>query len=174
MCRHNVIIATLLAGQEYGKGSAAAIASQVKMLFPNLWFGLLVGVAAGLSNFSQSLLLDICLGDVLVGLPTNESTRLVDYNLSKETEQNRFQLLCFGHILAPTEIIVRLAIGSIKLLAPNDIEVILLYYKNIKHKRYSNGTFVDPGQEQDILYQVDNDRNKRPVKQVRQSDNKHT
>ena len=69
MCGHNVIIATLPAGQEYGTGSAAALASQVKRFFPNLWFGLLVGVAAGLPNFSRCPPLDIRLGDVLVGLP---------------------------------------------------------------------------------------------------------
>jgi hypothetical protein len=46
ICGHNVIIATLPAGQEYGTGSAAALTSQVKRFFPNLWFGLLVGVAA--------------------------------------------------------------------------------------------------------------------------------
>jgi hypothetical protein len=59
--RHNVIIATLPAGQEYGTGSAAALASQVKKFFPNLWFGLLVGVTAGLPNLLQSPPLDICL-----------------------------------------------------------------------------------------------------------------
>jgi hypothetical protein len=44
-CDHNVIIATLPGGQEHGIGSAAALASQVKKFIPNLWFGLLVGVA---------------------------------------------------------------------------------------------------------------------------------
>ncbi len=33
---HNVILATLPAGQAYGTGSAAALASQVKKFFPNL------------------------------------------------------------------------------------------------------------------------------------------
>jgi hypothetical protein len=70
MCRHNVIIASLPAGQEYSTDSAAALASQVKKFFPNLWFRLLVGVAAGLPNFSQSPPRDIRLGDVLVGLPS--------------------------------------------------------------------------------------------------------
>lgn len=48
MREHHVVIATFPAGQEYGTGSAAALAGQVKESFPNLWFGLLVGVAAGL------------------------------------------------------------------------------------------------------------------------------
>jgi hypothetical protein len=45
---HNVIIAKFPAGHDHGVGSAAALASQVKKSFPNLWFGLLVGVAASL------------------------------------------------------------------------------------------------------------------------------
>jgi hypothetical protein len=49
---HNVIIATFPADYTYGVGSAAALASQVKKSFPNLWLGLLVGVAAGLPNLS--------------------------------------------------------------------------------------------------------------------------
>ncbi len=36
LCKHNIIIATLPAGQEYGTSSAAALASQVKKFFPNL------------------------------------------------------------------------------------------------------------------------------------------
>ena len=36
VCGHNVVLATLPAGQEYGTGSAAALASQVKKFFPNL------------------------------------------------------------------------------------------------------------------------------------------
>ena len=67
---HNIIIATLPMGQEYGTGSAAAIASQIKKFFPNLWFGLLVGVAAGLPNHQKDPPVDIRLGDVLVGIST--------------------------------------------------------------------------------------------------------
>ena len=155
MCGHNVIIATLPAGQEYGTGSAAALAGQVRAFFPNLWFGLLVGVAAGLPNLSRIPPLDIRLGDVLVGLPTGESAGLIAYDLGKETGNDGFQLLRFGHVLANTETVVRSAIGSIKLRAPNDTEVFLPYYESIKYKEHANGTFIDPGQEQDRLYQLD-------------------
>src|ERR1700742_3465344 len=47
---HNVVIATWPTGQNYGVGSAAALASQVKARFPRIWFALLVGVAAGVPN----------------------------------------------------------------------------------------------------------------------------
>jgi hypothetical protein len=81
VCGHNVIIATLPAGQAYGTGSAAALASQVKKFFPNLWFGLLMGVAAGLPKLTGPSPRDIRLGDVLVALPEGESAGLVAYDL---------------------------------------------------------------------------------------------
>lgn len=165
---HNVIIATLPAGQEYGNGSAAALASQVKKFFPNLWFGLLVGVAAGLPDLSRVPPRDIRLGDVLVGLSEGESAGLIAYDLGKETKDG-FQLLCYGQVLARTEAVVRSAIGSIKLESPDDRNVFLPFYENIKHKTHASGTFADCGQEHDKLYQVDEDgvehlveRNRRP------------
>ncbi|RYO92932.1 hypothetical protein DL762_001423 [Monosporascus cannonballus] len=170
MCGHYVIVATLPAGQEYGTGSAAALASQVKKFFPNLWFGLLVGVAAGLPNLTQSPPLDIRLGDVLVGLPTGESAGLIAYDLGKETAKDGFQPLRFGHVLASTETVVRSAIGSIKLKAPKDAEAFLPYYETIKHKEHSSGTFVDPGQERDKLYLVDDSGTERLVERQRRPD----
>ncbi|RSL94793.1 hypothetical protein CDV31_014157 [Fusarium ambrosium] len=151
---HNIIIATLPEGQEYGTGSAAALASQVKKFFPNLWFGLLVGIAAGLPNLERDL--DIRLGDVLVGLPEGESAGLIAYELGKETADG-FQLLRFGRVLANTETVVRSAIGSIKMLAPNDVDEFLPLYETIKDKQHPRGTFRDPGQEKDVLYSTSSD-----------------
>ena len=36
MCGHNVVVASLPAGQESGTASTAALSSQVKKIFPNL------------------------------------------------------------------------------------------------------------------------------------------
>ncbi|KAJ3496400.1 hypothetical protein NLG97_g2685 [Lecanicillium saksenae] len=151
---HNIVIVTLPAGQEYGTGSAAALASQVKMFFPNLWFGLLVGVAAGLPTFACSPERDIRLGDVLVGLPDGESAGIVAYELGKETEEG-FQLLRDGRTQAMTEPIVRSAISSVKLR--NDMETFLLYYNRIRHNQHAAGTFCDPGQGNDNLSLTDDD-----------------
>jgi hypothetical protein len=120
---HNVIIATFPVGHDYGVGSAAALASQVKKSFPNLWFGLLVGVAAGLPNFSRVPPRDIRLGDVLVGVGEGDSVGLVNYGLGKETSAG-FELLHHG-AQAKTEIVVRSAIGNIKALAPMHGKVFL-------------------------------------------------
>lgn len=85
MCGHNIVIATLPDHEVYGTGAAAALASHIKKVFPNLWFGLLVGVAAGLPLLSGPSPRDIRLGDVLVAMPTRDSAGLIAYDLGKET-----------------------------------------------------------------------------------------
>ncbi|KAJ6788118.1 hypothetical protein PWT90_07393 [Aphanocladium album] len=159
---HNIIIATLPAGQKYGTDSAAALAGQLKKFFPNLWFGLLVGVAAGLPDLSRDPVRDIRLGDILVGLPEGESAGLLAYDLGKETDDG-FQPLRRGHALTTTEPIVRSAIGSIKIEAPNDTEKFLPYYEKIRDKEHAAGTFSDPGQELDVLYSLDDDGSEIPT-----------
>jgi nucleoside phosphorylase len=161
---HNVIIATFPAGHDYGVGSAAALASQVKKSFPNLWFGLLVGVAAGLPNLSRVPPRDIRLGDVLVGVGEGESAGLVSYGLGKETS-NGFELLRHG-AQAKTETVVRSAIGSIKALTPMYGNAFLPYYESIRDRKHSNGTFVDPGQDEDQLYQTVIEENRPVIKLV--------
>lgn len=173
MCGHNIVIATLPAGQEYGTGSAAALASQVKKFFPNLWFGLLVGVAAGLPDLSRNPARDIRLGDVLVGLPDGESAGLVAYDLGKETEDG-FQPLRLGHALAATEPIIRSAIGSIKLEAPNDAQIFLPYYEAIRNNEHATGTFADPGQECDRLYLASEDGTDGMVERAHRPEAKRT
>ncbi|KAK4078589.1 uncharacterized protein Triagg1_2920 [Trichoderma aggressivum f. europaeum] len=167
-CGHNVIIATLPAGEVYGTRSAAALATQVK----NLWFGLLVGIAAGLPNLSRNPPLDIRLGDVLVGLPVGDNAGLIDYDLGKETGTDGFQLLRAGHALAKTPTVVRSALGSIKLRAPDDSNDIIQQYKIIEHKEHSLGTFADPGQGRDTLYQVNESGIESPVIRGRRPDSK--
>ncbi|KAF9761861.1 hypothetical protein IL306_003650 [Fusarium sp. DS 682] len=169
VCGHHVVLATLPPGQPYGTGSAGALAGQVKMSFPNLWFGLLVGVAAGLPNLSISPPRDIRLGDVLVALPEGDSAGLIAYELGKEVGENTIQPLCGGHVLAKTETVIRSAIGKIKLKAPKDVDIFLPHYRRIQHEEYANGTFVDPGQDRDVLYELE-----KAVSRPRRPDTRRT
>src|SRR5262249_2441027 len=111
---HNVVVATWPAGQNYGVGSAAALANQVKARFPRIWFALLVGIAAGLPNLSSpesSKGRDIRLGDVLVCVPDKDSTGIVHYDLGKDTTEG---FLLNGRQTEPPAI-VRSAIANIQL-----------------------------------------------------------
>ncbi|KAM3434256.1 hypothetical protein NHJ13734_006099 [Beauveria thailandica] len=86
------ILATLL----YGIGSAAALVSQVKLLFPNLWLGLVVGVAAGLPRLSHPELSirNTRLGDVLVAQPSSRRDALIAYDLGRVVDESgRLELL---------------------------------------------------------------------------------
>ncbi|KAM0079932.1 hypothetical protein ACKRZS_007911 [Fusarium odoratissimum] len=172
ICGHNVVIATLPAGQEYGTGSAAALASQVKKSFPNLWFGLLVGVAAGLPKLTgeEQKQRDIRLGDILVALPDGENAGLIAYDLGKVTGRDAFQPLRLGHALAATEAVVRAAIGSIKLGQPNESEVFLPYYERIKDMQHATGTFIDPGQDQDQFYEFESGQQREVERPQRPKD----
>ncbi len=124
-------------------------------------------MAAGLPNHSRNPPHDIRLGDVLVALPEGDSAGLVAYDLGKETEKDGFRLLHFGHVLPPTETVVRAAIGRIQLCAPNDTEKFLPYYKAMEEQKHKHGTFADPGQNKDVLYEADEHGVEKPVERER-------
>jgi nucleoside phosphorylase len=147
---HNVVIATFAAGQRYGTSSATSLAIHIKKFFPNVWFGLLVGVAAGLPNLSCSPTRDIRLGDVIIAYspPGGDHPAIIPYGLGKQKGGGGFELLCNGHSLRQTERIVGSAIGKIK-ADGREAEVILGYYREIPETATK---FPDPGQEKDFHY----------------------
>ncbi|PLN86934.1 nucleoside phosphorylase domain-containing protein [Aspergillus taichungensis] len=134
---YNVVIASFPAGQEYGTSTAAALAGQVKTFFPNLQFGLLVGVAAGFPNFSQNPPRDIRLGDVLVALSCDDRPAVIPYGLGKETRGDDFQLLRSGHVLAQTKTLLRSAIGSLKAEEPFSGPSFREHYKRMMYRKHA-------------------------------------
>lgn len=80
----NFVIACL---SEYGTSAAARVVSQIRVPFPNLAFGLMAGIGAGVSEPNH----DVRLGDVVVAVPDGMSGGIVGYDLEKETIDS-FQL----------------------------------------------------------------------------------
>jgi nucleoside phosphorylase len=165
--RHNVVIATWPEGQNYGVGCAAALVNQVKARFPNIWFALLVGVAAGLPNLSPkspAKYRDIRLGDVIVCVPEKESVGIVHYDLGKDTEEGFFR----NGRQAETPAIVRSAIGNIKLTrkkpfqSGNDFARYLTAFQ----EKDEDGKFLCPSQQDDQLCEYVIDGNKLVRKPV--------
>jgi nucleoside phosphorylase len=163
---HNVVIATWPEGQNYGVGSAAALANQVKARFPNIWFALLVGVAAGLPNLfpkPPAQRRDIRLGDVLVCVPDKISVGIVHYDLGQDKED--------GFVLngrqAETPAIIRSAISNIKLTKKKPFRsgnVFSEYLKAFQEKDEDN-KFSCPSERDDQLFEATTDGNK-PVKKL--------
>lgn len=81
----------------------------------------------------------------------------VAYDLGRETGKGELELLRQGHVLAQTEPVVRSAIGSMKLDSPDEARLFIPFYETMKNKRHPNGTFDDPGQQHDKLYQIGDD-----------------
>jgi nucleoside phosphorylase len=75
---HNVVIAMLPSG-EYGTVSASNVATTLLMSFPEVRFGLMVGIGAGVPRRGR----DIRLGDVVISEPKGASGGVVQYDFVK-------------------------------------------------------------------------------------------
>ncbi|KAK6523121.1 hypothetical protein TWF694_006016 [Orbilia ellipsospora] len=75
---HNIVIATLPKGQT-GTNSAAAVAVQMVNTFPNIKFGLMVGIGGGVPP-------KVRLGDVVVSVPGLTDPGVIQWDLGKAVE----------------------------------------------------------------------------------------
>jgi nucleoside phosphorylase len=85
ICGYNVVVTCLPAGV-YGTIAAATVVSQMRSTFPNIRFGLMVGIGGVPSEKN-----DIRLGDVVVSKPTGTSGGVVQYDFGKTISSGRFE-----------------------------------------------------------------------------------
>lgn len=85
---HNVVIACLPSGAN-GTTSAAIVAKQMITTFPNLSFGLLVGIGGGVPPIARSTP-DIRLGDIVVGIPNGSFGGVIAYDYGKTIADGDF------------------------------------------------------------------------------------
>lgn len=78
--KHNVVIAGPPRGAQ-GKAAAADVVSRIRLTFPNIRMGLLVGIGGGAPSPPER---DVRLGDVVVGAPES-GPAVVQYDLGKQT-----------------------------------------------------------------------------------------
>jgi nucleoside phosphorylase len=84
--KHNVVIAVLPHG-EYGISSAAGIAKDMLHSFPNVRFGLMVGIGGGAPTPEH----DIRLGDVVVSASGHGKGGVFQYDYGKAVQGQEFQ-----------------------------------------------------------------------------------
>ncbi|KAG8627668.1 hypothetical protein KVT40_005151 [Elsinoe batatas] len=154
---HNVVIATLPDGQNHGVGAAAALAGHIKARFPNLWFSLLVGVAAGVPNLQvsdPSQRRDIRLGDVLVCVPEKDNTGVIQYDLGVCVSSDEGVGFTPNGRQAETIAVVRSAVSHIRLTKRKPFEhgqpfATLLEELQADH---DEDLFDCPPHQEDVLY----------------------
>jgi nucleoside phosphorylase len=74
---HNVVMGCLSAGQ-IGVSSAAMVATKMRYKFPNIRFGLMVGIGGGVPNDK-----DVRLGDIVVSQPYGGHGGVIQYDFGK-------------------------------------------------------------------------------------------
>jgi nucleoside phosphorylase len=154
---HNVVIACLPKG-EYAIGAAARVVGQLRLCFPNLCFGLMVGIGAGVPGPEH----DIRLGDVVVGTPEDTSGGCVGYDLGKETIDG-FKLKGW---LNATDPVLRSAIANIESRAGHRGDVFVQYLEVFRGSDSRGRKFLHPGPKNDLLYHATrtNELVERPVR----------
>src|SRR5467141_4062939 len=83
---HNIVVACLPSGV-YGVVSAATVAAHMRITFPSIRFGLMVGIGGGVPSTKN----DIRLGDVVVSKPTGAFGGVVQYDYGKTVSSGVFQ-----------------------------------------------------------------------------------
>ncbi|KAJ5889620.1 hypothetical protein N7504_010430 [Penicillium tannophilum] len=83
---HNIVIACLPSGV-YGTISATSVVSQIQSIFPNIRYGVMVGIGGGVPSGTA----DIRLGDVVVSKPTGSLGGVVHYDLGKTVSGGHFE-----------------------------------------------------------------------------------
>lgn len=96
---HNVVIASLPNGR-YGTVLAANVATRMVTSFPNLRFGLMVGIAGGAPSKKN----DIRLGDVVVSSPQGTIGGTLQHDLGKRFQDGSFKLT--GFLSAPPDLLL--------------------------------------------------------------------
>jgi nucleoside phosphorylase/tetratricopeptide (TPR) repeat protein len=83
---HYIVIAGLPNGI-YGKVSAATVVSHMCSTFPQLQYGLMVGIGGGVPSKTN----DIRLGDVVVSKPAGKHSGVIQYDYGKATQDGQFE-----------------------------------------------------------------------------------
>lgn len=87
---HNIVIASLEAGL-YGTTPAAITAMSLLSSFPQVHFGLLVGIGGGIPSASH----DIRLGDIVVSQPSGTTGGVIQYDHVKAKVSSQIQRKAF-------------------------------------------------------------------------------
>jgi nucleoside phosphorylase len=69
-----------------GKASAATVAKDMRRTFPNLKFGIMVGIAGGVWTTE----VDVRLGDIVVGVPDDGGPGVIQYDHGKAVQEHEF------------------------------------------------------------------------------------
>ena len=136
---HNVVLGCLPAG-ETGIGAAATVATRMRGRFPNMQFGLMVGIGGGVPTKT-----DVRLGDVVVSQPVDNSASVVQYDMGRATARGFVRT---GFLNAPPQIL-RQALANLQARHMCEESNMPKYLAIFEKKKL----FKRPPHESDILFE---------------------
>ncbi|PTB69385.1 hypothetical protein BBK36DRAFT_1111668 [Trichoderma citrinoviride] len=153
MGEHNVVMACLPAGTT-GTNAAAAAATNMMRSFPNVRFGLMVGIGGGAPGMpSDDPREDIRLGDVVVSCPTVDSGGVLQYDFGKTMSQGKF--VQTGS-LNKASLAVRTSVSTLRARHQREGSQIPTHIDTmLRFNGMMRGRFDHPGLEQDQLFRAE-------------------
>ncbi|KAE8408529.1 nucleoside phosphorylase domain-containing protein [Aspergillus pseudonomiae] len=134
---HKIVIGCLPIGR-YGLVSTATVAEDMKMRFPSINLGFLVGIGGGVPSEKN----DVRLGDVVIG------TKVVQYGLGKKTSSG-FQVT--GHTFTPASILIH-AVTGLKTRLFDGLDLSVSLEQMVTKSPPIKATFGRPESHTDRLY----------------------
>ncbi|KAI5460976.1 ankyrin repeat protein [Mariannaea sp. PMI_226] len=144
---HNVVIVGL---HQTGNCPAATVVTQMRMTFPNLRYGLLVGIGGGVPVETDNGL--IRLGHVVVSEPTGEHSGVIQYDHGKAREGHFERTGC---LMRPPTALLNAARALAVQRARMNQDPVWKDIQRIQTERRGLRQFKFPGYATDHLYQPD-------------------
>ncbi|PGG97954.1 hypothetical protein GX51_07067 [Blastomyces parvus] len=144
--KHNVVMFGLY---DTGNNAAATAVTQMKRTFPNIEYGLLVGIGGGVPTTTDNGA--IRLGDVVVSKPVNGHGGAVQYDRGK-AELGEFR--CTSYLSRPPTALLNAAHSLAVQRATQFHDPIHRDIENIKSKYPGLRHFHHPGRNRDYLFQA--------------------
>jgi nucleoside phosphorylase len=143
MGKHNVAIACL---PEYGTNRAAIAAKSMQSTFPNLRFGVLVGVGGGMPSAEN----DIRLGDIAVSLPSEQGGGVIQYDLGRREVDGFYR----RGALSKPPVLLRTAISNLRAMRKLPQEILSLMNETFGGDEDSEEEWTYPSDLEDVLYEA--------------------
>ncbi|KAF3937773.1 hypothetical protein ABW19_dt0204807 [Dactylella cylindrospora] len=148
--QYNIVITCLPSGV-YGTISAAIVATKMRLSFPSITAGLMVGIGGGAPNIPLN---DIRLGDVVVSEPVPGFGGVLHYDFGKTVQEGRF--VQTGVVNKPPSVFLK-TIAKIKAQYLHHNDRIVDSVTTILGNESVPGQFTRPPVDTDRLFQADYD-----------------
>jgi nucleoside phosphorylase len=144
---HNVVIAGL---HQPGNSPAATVVTQLRMTFPNLGFGVLVGIGGGVPVKTDNGM--VCLGDIVVSKPAGQHSGAIQYDHGK-AKVGQFERT--GALAPPPAVLLNAAQDLAAKRARSRKDPVDDNIKRIDTSIRGLRKYKHPGRAQDYLYKPD-------------------